>query len=136
MPGNDANSDPFEEREKHGVRQDIDSSGVLGHRKQSSMLKKHSWCGADHTKKDGGFYRGTGADLPAVKGDLVAAQVEVGVGEEAGSFAQERPQQRVCLVAHRIHGALLTRRLLLAVVAVCQQAWIALAPGRRVPCAI
>ena len=66
--------------------------------------------------------------LPAVEGHFIAAEVDVGVGEEAGGLTQEGPQQRVRLIAHRIDRSLLARRLLLRVVAVCQQTWIPLPP--------
>lgn len=69
-----------------------------------------------------------GTHLPAVKGHFIAAEVDVGIGEEAGGLTQECPQQCIRLIADRVDGPLLASRLLLRIVAVSQQTWIPLSP--------
>ena len=65
-------------------------------------------------------------DLPAVKGDLVAADVEVGVWERLGRLSQQAPQDAKRRVAGGVEGARRARGPPLGVVALGEQLGVAL----------
>ena len=70
-----------------------------------------------------------GPDLPAVKGNLIATQMQVAVWEHLGNLPEQQPQCAVGGVLHRVHWAQLARGLPLGVKAGGQQLRVPFAPG-------
>ena len=70
-----------------------------------------------------------GPNLPAVKGNLVATQMQIAVWEYLGHLPEQQPQMAVGGVLHRVQGAQLTRGVPLGVKAGGQQLRVPFAPG-------